>query len=100
MRSFNYISYRLTTFGALVMKGISFLHSDLNLKMVLVVAAQASLDRFTFFLLGLDDSAIFKLYLENFSKDSYMSKNVVLKSTANYCKLIRFLYIEKKVLKK
>ena len=66
------------------MKGNSFFHSDLNLKMVLVVAAPASLERFTFFvLLELDDSVIFKLHLENFSKDSYMSKNFVSKNKAN-----------------
>ena len=66
------------------MKGNSFFHSDLNLNMVLVVAAPASLERFTFFvLLELDDSAIFKLYFENFSKDSYMSKNFVSKNKAN-----------------
>ena len=66
------------------MKGNSFFHSDLNLNMVLVVAAPVSLERFTFFvLLELDDSAIFKLYFENFSKDSYMSKNFVSKNKAN-----------------
>ena len=61
MSSFNYISYRLTPFSTLVMKGNSFFYSDL--KVVLLVAAPASLERFTFFLLGpsdLDDSIIFK----------------------------------------
>ena len=79
MSSFNYISYRITSFGAIVMKGNSFFHSNLNLKVVLVVEVLASLERFTFFLSGLDDSAIFKLCLENFLKDLYMSKNVVSK---------------------
>ena len=84
MSSFNYISNRLISFGALVIPLISFFHSDSNLKVVLVVAAPASLERSPFFLLELDDSAIFKLCLENFSKDSYMYKNVVSKSKANY----------------
>ena len=38
---------------------------------------RSSQERFNFFLLGLDDSAIFKLCLENFSKDLNLSKNVV-----------------------
>ena len=94
MSSFNHISYRLTTFSALVMKGIYFFHSNLNLKMVFVVATAASLERFTFFLLGLDDFDILKLCLENFSKESYMSKNVVSKSKANY-KLMLLVHKEK-----
>ena len=84
MSSFNYFSYRLTSFGTLMMKGNSFFYSDL--KVFLLVAAPASLERFTVFLLGLsdpDDSAIFKFCFEYFSKDSYKSKNVVSKK-ANY----------------
>ena len=76
------------------MKGNSFFYSDLNLKVVLVVATPASLESFTFFLLGLDDSAIFKLCLENFSKDSYMSENVSKKKKANY-KLTLLVHKEK-----
>ena len=76
----------------LVIKGIFFFHSDL--KVLLVVAAPASLECFTFFLLGLGDSAIFKLCLENFSKDSYMSKNVASKNEANY-KLMLLVQKEK-----
>ena len=94
MSSFNYISYRITSFGAIVMKGNSFFHSNLNLKVVLVVEVLASLKRFTFFLSGLDDSAIFKLCLENLLKDSYMSKNVVSKKKANY-KLMLLVHKEK-----
>ena len=62
------------------MKGNYFFHSDL--KVVVVVDAPTSLERFTFFLLGLsdlDDSAIFKFCFEYFPEDSYMSKNVVSK---------------------
>ena len=94
MSSFNHISYRLTTFSALVMKGIPFFHSDLNLKVVFVVADPASLERFTFLLLGLDDSEILKSCLENFSKESYMFKNVVSKRKANY-KLMLLVHKEK-----
>ena len=52
------------------MKGNSFSFSDF--KVVLLVAAPASLECFTFFLLApsdLDDSAIFKFFFEYFSKD-------------------------------
>ena len=46
-----------------------------------MVAAQASLEGFTFFLLGLSDPDNFN----DFSKDSYhMSKNVVSKNKVNY----------------
>ena len=58
-----------------MMKRNSFFYSDL--KIVLLVAALASLQRFTFFLLGLsdlDDSAILKFWFEYFQKDSYISK--------------------------
>ena len=61
---------------------------------------QATLDSFTFFLIGLidlDDSAIFLSFFffsEYFSKDSYMSKNVVLKNKANY-KLMLLVHKEK-----
>ena len=51
-----------------------------------MVAASASLE--------LDDSAIFKL-LEKFSKDLYMSKNIVSKSKANYISSC-ILYIHNK----
>ena len=76
MSSFN-ISYWLISFGTLVIKENSFFHSDL--KVVLVVNAPVSLERFTFFLLGLsdlDDSTIFKFCFGYFSKVSYRSKNV------------------------
>ena len=79
MSSFN-ISYWLTSFGTPVIKENALLHSDL--KVVLVVNAAASLEGFTFSLLGLSDlnvSAIFKFCFEYFSKDLYMSKNVVKK---------------------
>ena len=47
-----------------------------------MVVVQASLERFTSFLIGLtdvDDSGIFIFFFffEYFSKDSYMAKNVV-----------------------
>ena len=46
-----------------------------------MVAAQASLERFTFFLLGLSDLEDF----DDISKDSYcMPKNVVSKNKVNY----------------
>ena len=67
------------------MKGNYFFFS--GLKIVLLVAALASLECFTFFLLGmsdLDNSSIFKFCFEYFSKDSFMSKNVVSKKKANY----------------
>ena len=63
MNSFNYISYWLTSSGTLVMKGNSCFHSDL--KAVFVFNAPASLERFTFFLLGLsdlDDFAILSIF--------------------------------------
>ena len=50
------------------------------LKVVLVVNAPASLERFAFFLLGLsdlDDSAIFKFCFKYFSTDMCLSENVV-----------------------
>ena len=53
----------------------------LKLSSVLMVVVQASLERFTSFLIGLtdvDDSGIFIFFFfEYFSKDSYMAKNVV-----------------------
>ena len=76
MSSFNHISsisYRLTLFGTLVTKGNSFFYS--YLKVVLLVAAPASLECFAFFMLrlsGLDDSAIIKFCFEYFSKDVYI----------------------------
>ena len=86
----------MTSFGALVMKENYFFHS--NLKVVLVVVISAILEHFTFFLIGLidlDDSAIIYIYFfEYFSKDSYMSKNVVSKSKANY-KLMLLVHIGK-----
>ena len=72
----------ITSFGALRMKENSFFHSDL--KVALVVAVPASLERFTFFLIGLrsdlDDFAIF-IFLSIFQKNS--SKNVVSKNKVN-----------------
>ena len=60
-------------------------------KVALVVATQASLERFTFFLLGLSDPD----NLDDFSKDSYhMSKNVVSKNKVNY-KLTLLVYKKK-----
>ena len=63
-----------------------FFHLDL--KVVFYLATPVSLQRFTFFILGLgdlDDSAIFKSCFEYFSKDSFhMSKDTVLKNKANY----------------
>ena len=92
MSSFNYISYRLTSFGTLLIKRNSSFHSDL--KVVLVVAAPVSLERFTFFLLGLgdlDDSAIFKFCFEYFSKDSYhVPKSVVSKNKDDHKKNSKF----------
>ena len=79
----------------LVMKENYFFHSDL--KVVLVVAVPASLERFTFYLLrlsDLDDSTIF-FFFEYFSKDLWMSKNVVSKNKANY-KLMLLVHKEKK----
>ena len=55
-----YLLLAITSSGTPVMKESSFFHSDL--KFVLVVVVTTSLERFTFFLLGLsdlDDSAIF-----------------------------------------
>ena len=79
----------------LVMKENYFFHSDL--KVVLVVAVPASLECFTFYLLrlsDLDDSTIF-FFFEYFSKDLWMSKNVVSKNKANY-KLMLLVHKEKK----
>ena len=78
------------------MKGYSFFYS--YLKVVLLVAAAASLECFTFFLLrlsDLDDSAIINFYFEYFSKDAYMSKNVVSKKKP-IIKLILLANKEKK----
>ena len=65
-----------------------------------MVNTPASLERFTFFLLGLsdlDDSAIFKFCFEYFSKDLYMSKNNVKKiKPISSC----FLYTKIKIIKK
>ena len=94
MSSFN-ISYWLTSFGTPLIKENALLHS--YLKVVLVVNAVASLEGFTFFLLGLSDlnvSAIFKFCFEYFSKDSYMSKNVVKKIKPIISSY--FLYTKKK----
>ena len=76
------------------MKENYFFHSDL--KVVLVVAVLAILERFTFFLMGLtdlDNSAIL-IFFEYFSKDSSMSKNVASKNNANY-KLMLLVHIGK-----
>ena len=94
--SFNYISYRLTLFATLVLKGNSFFYS--YLKIVSFVAAPASFECFTFFLLrlsDLDDSAIIKFCFEYFAKDVYLSKNVVLKKKP-IVKFILFVHREKK----
>ena len=56
-----------------------------------MVAAQASLEHFTFFLLGLSDLDDF----DDISKDSYcMPKNVVSKNKVNY-KLTLLVYKKK-----
>ena len=87
MSSFSDISYWLTSFGTLSIKGDSFFYSDL--KVALVVAAPVSLEHFTFFVLGLDDLnlddlAIFKFCFEYFLKDlCHVSKNVISKNKAN-----------------
>ena len=89
MSSFNYISYWLTLDSKLVIKGNSFFYSDL--KVVLLVAAPASLERFTFFLLGLSDldgSVIFNFCFEYFSNDSFMSKNAQKKKPIIKLKLL------------
>ena len=77
-----------------MMKENYFFHLDL--KVTLVVVVPAILERFTFFLIGLidlDDSAIL-IFFEYFSKDSYMSENVVSKNKANY-KIILLVHIRK-----
>ena len=78
------------------MKQNSFFYSDI--KVFLLVSALASLECFNFFLLGLtdlDDLAIFKFYFGVFSKDSFMSKNVVSKKKPNI-KLKLLVHNEKK----
>ena len=58
-----YLLMVITSFGMLVMKENSFFHSDLK---VVLVVVPASLERFTFFLIGLidlDDSAIFIFFV-------------------------------------
>ena len=53
-----------------------------------MVASQASLERFTFFLLGLSDPD----YFDDFSKDSHhVIKNVVSKDKVD-CKLTLLVY--------
>ena len=78
MSIFNYISYWLKSFGTVKIERKIFF--PFRSEVVLVVATPASLERFTFFLLGLsdlDDSVILKFCFEYFSKDSYhMSKSV------------------------
>ena len=69
----------------LVMKQNSFFYSDL--KVVLLVTALASLERFNFFLLGLsdlDDFAIFKFYFEYFQKIHLCLKMLFRKKKAKY----------------
>ena len=77
MRSFNYFSYRLLSFGTFGDKRKFFFLFEGCL-------SGTRLERFTIFVLGLgdlDDSAIFKFCFEHFSKDSYhVSKNVVSKT--------------------
>ena len=57
------------------MKENYFFHSDL--KVVLVVVVPATLERFTFFLIGLIDlgDSVILILFEFFSKDLCMSKN-------------------------
>ena len=76
------------------MKENYFFYPDL--KFVLLVVVSAILERLTFFLMGLidlDDSAIL-IFLVFFSKDSYISKNVVSKYKANF-KLMLLVHIGK-----
>ena len=76
------------------MKENYFFYPDL--KFVLLVVVSAILERLTFFLMGLidlDDSAIL-IFLVLFSKDSYISKNVVSKYKANF-KLMLLVHIGK-----
>ena len=77
----------------LVMKENYFFHSDL--KVVLVLGVPVSLERFTFFLIGLIDLDDFPCssFLSIFEKIC-MSKNVVLKNRANY-KLMLLILKEK-----
>ena len=68
------------------------------MKIVSFVAAPASFECFTFFLLrlsDLDDSAIIKFCFEYFAKDVYLSKNVVSKKKP-IVKFILFVHREKK----
>ena len=76
------------------MKENYFFYPDL--KVVLLVVVSAILERLTFFLMGLidlDDSAIL-VFFSIFSKDSYISKNVVSKYKANF-KLMLLVLIGK-----
>ena len=76
------------------MKENYFFYPDL--KVVLLVVVSAILERLTFFLMGLidlDDSAIL-IFFSIFSKDSYISKNVVSKYKANF-KLMLLVLIGK-----
>ena len=76
------------------MKENYFFYPDL--KVVLLVVVSAILERLTFFLMGLidlDDSAIL-IFFSIFSKDSYISKNVVSKYKANF-KLMLLVHIGK-----
>ena len=85
MSSFSYISYWLTSFGTLVMKENSFFNGRsgqlgsfyflLNRTVILMIL-------------------LFSVFFEYFSKDSYMSKNVVLKNKAIY-KLMLLVHKEK-----
>ena len=88
-----YLLLAITSSGTPVMKESSFFHSDL--KFVLVVVVTTSLDRFTFFLLGLsdlDDSAIF-IFLSIFQKICKCLKMLFqkVKPIISPC----FLYIKK-----
>ena len=80
------------------MKENPFFHSDL--KIVLVVIVPASLERFTFFLIGLidlDDSAIF-IFLSIFQKIYICLKMLFQKIKPIISSW--FLYIKKKIMKK
>ena len=85
MSSFSYISYWLTSFGTLVMKENSFFNDR-----------SGQLGSFYFLLNRTVILMIlpFSVFFEYFSKDSYMSKNVVLKNKAIY-KLMLLVHKEK-----
>ena len=91
MSNFNCISYRQTSIHARDERDSFF---PFRFEGFVSGGRSGQFGTFYFFLLGLGDSAIFKLCLENFSKDSYVSKNVVSKNKANY-KLMLLVQEEK-----